>query len=39
MRHLDQKILRTLLEGMYMPKRKPRTIGKLLGRDRKEAAK
>ncbi len=39
MRHLDQKILRSLLEGMYMPKRKPRNIGKFLSRSRKEAAK
>lgn len=36
MRHLDQKALRTILEGMYKPQRKG--ISKLLNR-RKEAAK
>lgn len=36
MRHLDQKALRTILEGMYKPQRKG--ISKLLGR-RKEGAK
>ena len=39
MRHLDQKILRTVLESMYMPKRKARGIGKFLGMGRKEEAK
>ena len=40
MRHLDQKTLRTILEAMYMPKRKSTTkaITKFLTR-RKEAAK
>ncbi|MBR6668080.1 MAG: diadenylate cyclase CdaA [Clostridia bacterium] len=37
MRHLDQKTLRTILEGMY--KRQPKGIGKLLKRGRKEDAK
>ena len=31
MRHLDQKALRTILEGMYMPQRKG--IGKIFNRD------
>ena len=39
MRHLDQKILRSLLEDMYMPKRKTRSLRKLLIRKRKEEAK
>jgi len=39
MRHLDQKILRSLLEGMYMPKRKQHSFSKFLSRSRKEAAK
>ncbi len=41
MRHLDQKTLRTILEAMYMPKRKSKTktISKFLSRKRKEAAK
>ena len=40
MRHLDQKTLRTVLEAMYMPKRKSTTkaITKFLTR-RKEADK
>ncbi len=37
MRHLDQKALKTILEGMYMPQRKG--IGKLWNRSRKEGAK
>ena len=37
MRHLDQKALRTILEGMYKPARKG--ISKLLSRSRKEEAK
>ena len=37
MRHLDQKALRTILEGMYKPQRKG--IGKLLKRGRKEGDK
>ena len=37
MRHLDQKALRTILEGMYMPQRKG--IGKLFNRQKKEAGK
>ena len=37
MRHLDQKALRTILEGMYMPERKG--IGKLFARTKKEEAK
>ena len=41
MRHLDQKTLRTILEAMYMPKRKSKTraITRFLIRNRKEAAK
>ena len=39
MRHLDQKILRSLLEDMYMPKRKTRSFHKFLIRKRKEEAK
>ena len=39
MRHLDQKILRSLLEDMYMPKRKNRSFRKFLIRSRKEEAK
>lgn len=37
MRHLDQKALRTILEGMYKPQRKG--ISKLLSRSRKEGTK
>lgn len=37
MRHLDQKALRTILEGMYKPERKG--IGKLLNRTKKEGVK
>ncbi len=37
MRHLDQKALRTILEGMYMPQRKG--IGKIFKRQKKEAGK
>ncbi len=36
-RHLDQKALRSILEGMYMPERKG--IGKLFARTKKEEAK
>ena len=41
MRHLDQKTLRTILEAMYMPKRKSKTraITRFLIRNRKEVAK
>ena len=40
MRHLEQKTLRTILEAMYMPKRKSttRAITRFLSRSRKEAA-
>ncbi len=37
MRHLDQKSLRTILEGLYKPQRKG--LSKLFARSRKEAAK
>lgn len=37
MRHLDQKTLKTILEGLYKPQRKG--ISKLLSRNRKEEAK
>ena len=41
MRHLDQKTLRTILEAMYMPKRKSKTkmLTRFLIRNGKEAAK
>ena len=37
MRHLDQKALRTILEGMYKPQRK--RISKFFGRSKKEGSK